>query len=136
MTPGGQVMVDPVPGTQPLITGRTRLYAIIGNPIEQVQSPKTLNPMLAAAGKDKILVPVQVPPETLVEVVRGLQAITNLDGIIITVPHKVRMMALVDEVLATGKRVGAINLARRDPDGRWVGDNFDGRGFVAGLRAN
>src|SRR5262249_15619946 len=126
--------MDPKPGTQPLVTGRTRLYAIIGDPIEQVKSPEVLNPLMAAAGKAGILVPVQIAPEKLAATVRGLQAIGNLDGIIITVPHKMRMMALVDEVLPTGRRVGAINVSRRDPDGRWVGDNFDGEGFVAGLR--
>jgi shikimate dehydrogenase len=122
------------PGPQPLVTGRSRLYAIIGDPIEQVKSPEVLNPLMAAAGKAAILVPVQIAPEKLVEAVRGLKAIGNLDGIIITVPHKVRMLELVDDVLPTGRRVGAINAARREPDGRWVGDNFDGKGFVAGLR--
>jgi shikimate dehydrogenase len=77
---------------------------------------------------------VQLAPARLAEGVRGLKAIGNLDGIIITVPHKMHMLELVDEVLVTGRRVGAINAARRDPDGRWIGDNFDGKGFVAGLR--
>src|SRR5215831_11092048 len=122
------------PGPQPLITGRTRLYAIIGDPIEQVKSPEVLNPLMAAAGKAGILIPVQIAPAKLAEAIRGLKALGNLDGIVITVPHKVRMMELADEVLATGRRVGAINAMRRDPDGRWVGDNFDGKGFVAGLR--
>ena len=127
-------MADATPGTQPLVTGRSRLYAIIGDPIEQVKSPEVLNPLMAAAGKVGILVPVQLAPAQLAEGVRGLQAIGNLDGIIVTVPHKVRMLDLVDDVLVTGRRVGAINAVRRDPGGRWVGDNFDGKGFVAGLR--
>ncbi len=119
---------------QPLVTGRTRLYAIIGDPIEQVKSPETLNPLMAAAGTAAILVPVQIAPDQLETAIRGLKAVGNLDGIIITVPHKMRMLAHVDDVLPTGRRVGAINAARREPDGRWVGDNFDGKGFVAALR--
>jgi hypothetical protein len=43
-------MADATPGTQPLVTGRSRLYAIIGDPIEQVKSPEILNPVMAAAG--------------------------------------------------------------------------------------
>ena len=121
-------------GSQPRVTGRSRLYVIIGDPIEQVKSPEVLNPLMAAAGTAAILVPAQVAPDKLAAAVRGLQAIGNLDGIIITVPHKMRMLELVDEVLPTGQRVGAINAARREPDGRWVGDNFDGKGMVAGLR--
>jgi shikimate dehydrogenase len=127
-------MAAPVAGTQPLITGKTRLYAIIGDPIEQVKSPEVLNPLMAAAGTAGILVPVHIAPADLVTAIRGLQAIANLDGIVITVPHKVRMLELVDDVLPTGRRVGAINAVRREPGGRWVGDNFDGKGFVAGLR--
>lgn len=122
------------PGTQPLITGRTRLYAIIGDPIEQVKSPEILNPIMQAAGKAGILIPVHITPPQLETAIAGLMAIGNLDGIVITVPHKMRMLDLVDEVLPTGKRIGAINAVRREADGRWVGDNFDGKGFVAGLR--
>ena len=123
------------PGPQPLVTGRSRLYAIIGDPIEQVKSPEILNPLMQRAGKAGILLPMQVAPENLETAIRGLRAIGNLDGIVITVPHKMRMLALVDEVLPTGRRVGAINAVRRAPGGRWVGDMFDGKGFVAGLRA-
>jgi shikimate dehydrogenase len=122
------------PGAQPLITGRTRLYAIIGDPIEQVKSPEILNPIMHAAGTAAILVPMQVAPAKLEEAVRGIKAVGNFDGIVITVPHKMRMLALVDDVLPTGRRVGAINAVRREANGRWVGDNFDGKGFVAGLR--
>ena len=124
------------PGPQPLVTGRSRLYAIIGDPIEQVKSPEILNPLMQRAGKAGILLPMQIAPENLETAIRGLKAIGNLDGIVITVPHKMRMLALVDEVLPTGRRVGAINAVRRAPDGRWVGDMFDGKGFVAGLRKN
>jgi shikimate dehydrogenase len=122
------------PGPQPLITGRSRLYAIIGDPIEQVKSPEILNPIMSRAGTAAILVPMQIAPTNLETAIRGIKAIGNFDGIVITVPHKMRMLALVDEVLPTGMRVGAINAVRRQPDGRWVGDMFDGKGFVAGLR--
>src|SRR5689334_7407162 len=103
-------------GPQPLITGRTRLYAIIGDPIEQVKSPEILNPIMHEAGKAGILIPMQIAPAHLETAICGLKALGNLDGIVITVPHKMTMMRLVDEVLPTGKRVGAINVARREPD--------------------
>ena len=122
------------PGPQPIVTGRSRLYAIIGDPIEQVKSPEILNPIMQRAGKAGILVPMRIAPADLETAIRGIKAIGNFDGIIITVPHKVRMLALVDDVLPTGRRVGAINAVRRERDGRWVGDMFDGKGMVAGLR--
>lgn len=127
-------MAEPAP--QPHVTGRSRLYAIIGDPIEQVKSPEILNPIMQRSGKAGILVPMQIAPANLETAIRGIKAIGNFDGIIVTVPHKVRMLALVDDVLPTGRRVGAINAVRRERAGRWVGDMFDGKGMVAGLRKN
>lgn len=117
------------------INGATRLYAIIGDPIAQVGSPRVFNALFREHGIDAALVPVRIAPADLAVAVGGLKRLLNLDGIIVTVPHKMRMLEFADEVLPTGKRVGAINALRRDPHGRWIGDMFDGKGFVAGLRA-
>ncbi|HEX2113196.1 MAG TPA: ThiF family adenylyltransferase [Alphaproteobacteria bacterium] len=117
------------------ITGETRLFVIIGHPVAQVKSPMTFNPLFHAAGRNAVMVPIDVAPESLEAAFAGLKTIANLDGIVVTVPHKPRMAALVDEALPTGRMVGAINAARRERDGRWVGDMFDGRGCVHGLRA-
>lgn len=117
------------------ITGETRLYVIVGHPVAQVKAPMAFNPLFHRAGRNAVLVPVDVAPAALAGAVAGLKTIANLDGIVVTVPHKARMAALVDEVLPTGRMVGAINAARRERDGRWVGDMFDGRGSAHGLRA-
>jgi shikimate dehydrogenase len=63
----------------------------------------------------------------------SLRKIRNLDGLILTMPHKVAMAGLVDELLPNGRNVGAINAARRGNDGRWSGDMFDGRGYTGAL---
>jgi shikimate dehydrogenase len=65
----------------------------------------------------------------------GLKALRTLDGIVATMPHKSAAAAFADEVLETGRLVGAVNALRRRADGRWEADMFDGRGFVAGLGA-
>jgi shikimate dehydrogenase len=117
------------------ITGETRLFVIVGCPVAQVKAPMAFNPLFRSAGRNAVMVPIDVAPERLDAAVNGLKAIANLDGIVVTVPHKPSMAALVDEVLPTGRMVGAINAARRERDGRWVGDIFDGRGSVHGLRA-
>lgn len=118
---------------QPRIEGATRLYGIVGHPIAQVRSPQVLNPMLAASGRNAVLVPLHVLPERFEETTRGLMALGNLDGIVVTVPYKARAVALADTLLPTGRQVGAINALRREPDGGWTGDMFDGRGLVRGL---
>ncbi|WP_315833693.1 hypothetical protein [Bradyrhizobium prioriisuperbiae] len=119
---------------QVTIDGETRLLAIIGDPIGQVKSPRTLNPRFAAAGMDTVLLPVHVKPELFDITVQGLMAVGNLDGIIVTVPYKARILPLIDEVLPMAAQVGAANALRRQADGRWCGDMFDGRGLVRGLR--
>ena len=87
--------------SQPLIGGSTRLFAIIGDPIGQVKSPTTFNPRFAAAGLDAVLIPVHVRPERFDETVSGLMAVGNLDGIIVTVPYKARIVPFIDHLLPT-----------------------------------
>lgn len=122
------------PNQQVLIDGATRLYAIIGDPIVQVKSPGVFNPRFAEAGMNAVKVPVHVRPESFEATLRGLMAIANLDGMMVTVPYKSRVIPLLDHVLPMAAKVGAVNAMRRETDGSWTGDMFDGRGLVRGLR--
>lgn len=116
------------------ITGSTRLLAVLGDPIHQVRAPALVNPLLDRLGRDAVLVPVHVRPADLAEVVGGLRRIGNLDGLLVTVPHKFEICRYADELAPTAAFVGSANALRREPDGRWRADNFDGVGFVRGLR--
>ena len=118
----------------PIVDGATRLFGIIGDPIVQVGSPRLYTERFRAAGRNAILVPLHVLPDRFEETVRGLKALANLDGIVITVPYKARIVPLVDRLLAMGEKVGAINVMRRDRDGQWTGDMFDGHGLVKAVR--
>jgi shikimate dehydrogenase len=118
----------------PIVDGATKLYGIIGDPIAQVKSPEILTARIRAAGRNALLLPMHVKPDRFDETVRGLKALANLDGIVITVPYKPRIVPFVDRLLPTGERVGAINAMRREPDGSWVGDMFDGKGMLLALR--
>jgi shikimate dehydrogenase len=118
---------------QPAIDGATRLFGIVGDPIEQVKSPLVFNPRFKSAGVNAVLVPLNVLPDRFEATLRGLMALGNLDGLIVTVPYKACALTLVDEVKPTGRMIGAINAMRREADGRWTGDMFDGRGLVRGL---
>ena len=120
--------------SRPEISGSTRIFCIIGDPIDQVKSPQTFNPRFAAAGFDAVLIPVHVEPDRFDETVRGLMAVANLDGIIVTVPYKVRVLPLAHRLSRTARTVGAANALRREEDGTWSGDMFDGTGLVRGLR--
>lgn len=117
------------------LNGATRLFAIVGDPIEQVRSPEMFNALFASLGFDGVLVPVHAPVEDFDAVVTGLKRMRNLDGIVVTVPHKIAAMRHVDRLLPTAEQVRAVNAMARDPDGRWAGEMFDGQGFLAGLIA-
>ncbi|MGK5545794.1 shikimate dehydrogenase family protein [Streptomyces sp. URMC 127] len=107
----------------------------MGDPVGQVRAPGLLNPLFRRIGTDAVLVPLHVRPEGLTEALRGLRQAMNLDGLLITVPHKAACLRFADEVGPAAALSGSTNAMRREPDGRWLAENFDGEGFVRGLRA-
>lgn len=115
------------------LTGGTRLFAIIGDPIEQAGSPGLFNQAFRKHGIPAVLVPLQIPAAALPEMLSLFRRSRNWDGLIVTVPHKVAVCELVDELGPAARRTGAVNAIRKDKEGRLVGDNFDGEGFVRGL---
>jgi shikimate dehydrogenase len=118
--------------TIPNITGATRLYAIIGDPIAQVRSPETITAGFVAAGVNAILIPAHVPATSFDAIVPALLRLGNLDGVLVTIPFKARMLPFADRLGVTAQCIGALNALRREADGSWTGDMFDGAGFVNG----
>jgi shikimate dehydrogenase len=115
------------------ITGTTRLYAILGDPLHKARTPERFNALFAERGVDAVMVPAEVDRAGFDVAVAGFKALRNCDGLILTMPHKQAMCRHLDELLENGRLVGAVNAARRMADGRWVGDMFDGRGYVGAL---
>jgi shikimate dehydrogenase len=118
--------------TIPNITGATRLYAIIGDPIAQVRSPETITAGFVAADMKAILIPAHVPAASFDSIVPALLRLGNLDGVLVTIPFKARMLPFADRLGVTAQCIGALNALRREADGSWTGDMFDGAGFVNG----
>ncbi|WP_289151039.1 shikimate dehydrogenase [uncultured Salipiger sp.] len=116
------------------ITGHTRLYGILADPVAQVKTPQVMAEVFARHGVDGVLVPMQVAPDGLRQVVDGLRRMKNFGGFIATMPHKPAMLGLCDVIEGDGARIGAVNCVRREDDGRMVGAMLDGIGFVTGLR--
>ena len=117
------------------ITGSTRLFGIIADPISQVRTPEVLNAYFTAQGIDAVMVPMHVSADGLPAAMQAFRQMKNLGGIIVTVPHKTEVAALCDVLGPAGRAIGSINTIRRLPDGRLEGDMFDGAGFVSGLVA-
>lgn len=121
-------------GQMPWVTGTTRVFGTIANPADHVRAPMVFNPLFAERGLDHVMVPITAAPEHLAAVVEGLRGIRNFGGMAVTIPHKMALATLCDTLGPTAKLTGAVNAVRFDPDGTLHGDNFDGAGFVAGLR--
>ncbi|WP_186098709.1 shikimate dehydrogenase family protein [Burkholderia gladioli] len=122
--------VQGIPGP---LSGSTRVYAIVGDPIAQVASPRLFNTAFRERSADAVLVPLHVAPDALREVIDSFRAIRNFDGLVVTVPHKIAATEWVDELGPQARLTGALNTIRKTEDGRLIGENFDGEGFIRGL---
>ncbi|MGO4809331.1 shikimate dehydrogenase [Cupriavidus sp. 2MCAB6] len=116
------------------IDGRTRVVVILAYPTHHVRTPTFFNARVAALGLNAVLVPWKVSPAQLPAALEGLRLVENLAGVIVTVPHKQQMAALCDGLEGIAAHLGVCNVARRTPDGRFIGRMYDGVGFVTGLR--
>ena len=116
------------------VSGNTRLYGIVGHPIEQVKSPASLTAEFRRRGHDAMLLPLHVLPADFEACLAQLLRLQNLDGLIFTVPFKLRACAFADTIGAQAQVVGAINALARGADGQWRGDMFDGLGCVEAFR--
>jgi shikimate dehydrogenase len=119
----------------PAPSGATRLYVIAGDPIAQVRSPAGVNAAFAAEGHDGILVPVQVAPVDLPDFLSVATRLKNLDGIVVTIPHKFACYQACASATERAHVLRTVNLMRRRADGSWHGDMVDGLGFVGAARA-
>ncbi|MFC7397789.1 shikimate dehydrogenase family protein [Chelatococcus sp. GCM10030263] len=117
-------------------SGATRVYFIIGHPIAQVKSPYGMTRLFEENGKDAIMVPVDILPEDVPAFVTLAGRLPNCDGICITVPHKFAVVSHCRTMSKTTQVLGSANVLRRNPDGSWHGDMFDGPGHVGAMRKN
>lgn len=131
-------MTAPLTPTTPVsldegLSGATRVHFIVGDPIAQVRSPKGVTAALREAGLDALVVPAHVAPEDLATFFAGITPMRNVDGVIITVPHKFSAAGFCTSLSDEAAFLGAANTLRRTADGGWHGGMFDGTGFVAAL---
>jgi shikimate dehydrogenase len=120
--------------SQPMINGHTELIAHIGYPTHTFKSPMIYNPYFNEAGINAVVVPMGCKAENYPVFLKSVFTLENIRGALITMPHKVSTVALLDEVTATVRVAGACNAVKRLADGRLVGDMFDGAGFVRGVQ--
>lgn len=116
-----------------MINGNTEIIAHIGYPTHAFKSPMIYNPYFAQVGVNAVVVPMGCQAQDYPAFLKSVFTLTNIRGALITMPHKVVTVGLLDDVTPTVKVAGACNAVKRTQDGRLVGDMFDGAGFVRGL---
>src|SRR4029079_2251847 len=116
------------------VSGKTRVFGIVGDPIEQVRSPEMITAEMTRRGHDAVLVPMHVLPADFDDVLPRLLRLRNLGGLVFTIPYKARATVLADALGPQARTLGVINALGRGRDGRWRGDIFDGVGCVEAFR--
>ena len=116
------------------INGNTELIAHIGYPTHAFKAPMIYNPWFVKCRFNAVVVPMGCMPDDYPDFLPTLFTLTNIRGALITMPHKIATVGLLDEVSATVAIAGSCNAVRRSADGKLQGDMFDGEGFVRGLQ--
>ena len=115
-----------------VVSGSTTLYAHLGDPIDIVRSPFIYNPWFRSQGIDAAVVPMGVRRADLAVAVAALRAMTNVGGLIVTMPHKQAIVGMLDSASDAVRAAGSCNAAVKRADGTLHGEIFAGLGFVAG----
>jgi shikimate dehydrogenase len=121
---------EAIPG---VINGHTELIAHIGYPTHSFKAPMIYNPWFDKAGVNARVVPMGCKPEDFPVFLKAVFRLSNIRGALITMPHKVTTIGLLDEVFPMAAVAGACNAVRLGKDGQLQGDMFDGEGFVRGV---
>jgi len=116
-----------------VINGHTELIAHIGYPTHSFKAPMIYNPWFDKADVNARVVPMGCKPEDFPAFLKLVFKLSNIRGALITMPHKVTTIGLLDEVFPTAAIAGACNAVRLGPNGQLQGDMFDGEGFVRGV---
>jgi shikimate dehydrogenase len=113
------------------ISGKTKICGLIGDPVEHTISPAMQNAAFAALGLDYIYVPLRVEPPDVEMALGGARAM-HLRGLNVTIPHKVAVLAFLDDIDAMAQNLGAVNTIVNN-EGYLKGYNTDASGFYQAL---
>ena len=127
-------LIQPSLATVPTIRGSTELIFTVANPVAQVMAPQALNLIFASFDIDAVCVPILINDQQFEPFVVGALAAGSVRGMLVSIPHKMRLVQLIQRGDAASTLAGAANAVRRCSDGAFEGALFDGSGFVGALR--
>ncbi|MFK0689404.1 shikimate dehydrogenase family protein [Mesorhizobium sp. IMUNJ 23033] len=116
-------------------TGKADIFVMLAHPVGHAKSPGMFNEIFEQKGLDSLMVPLSCRPEDFETFWAGISAAENIRGVIISVPYKTAVYHKCAAAHDRAARVQSANSVRRQADGTWYADNFDGVGFIDGLKA-
>ncbi|MCU5746413.1 shikimate dehydrogenase [Staphylococcus sp. SQ8-PEA] len=108
-------------------------FAVIGHPIDHSLSPIMHNENFKINGEDSTYKAIDIPEEQF-HLIKEIVRKESLDGFNVTIPHKERIIPYLDEIDEQSRHLGAVNTVKIT-NGKWIGHNTDGIGYVKGLKA-
>jgi shikimate dehydrogenase len=118
-----------------MIDGNTQIIAHIGYPTETFKAPMIYNPYFESIGVNAAVVPMGVKAQDYRDAFRSIFRFTNVCGALITMPHKISTVDMLDSISPAVRIAGSCNAVRKSAHGELIGDMFDGEGFVRGVIA-
>jgi shikimate dehydrogenase len=123
-------------GSEPMRgTGKADVFVMLAHPVGHAKSPGIFNEIFEQKGLDSLMVPLSCRPEDFDTFWVGITAAENIRGVIVSVPYKTAVYQKCAAAHDRAARVQSANSVRRQADGTWYADNFDGVGFIDGLEA-
>jgi len=116
------------------VNGKTRVYGIVGDPIEQVRSPEMVTWEMQKRDHNAVLIPMHIASDEFDTVMPKIMRMRNLDGLIFTIPFKAQAIALAKTLGPQASQIGAINALKKHSNGAWSGEIFDGMGCVEAFK--
>ena len=116
------------------VNGKTCVYGIVGDPIEQVRSPEMVTWEMQKRDHNAVLIPMHIARDEFDSVIPRIMRMQNLDGLIFTIPFKAQAIALAKTLGPQASQIGAINALKKHSNGAWSGEIFDGIGCVEAFK--
>jgi shikimate dehydrogenase len=108
------------------------ITGVFGFPVAENPTGVMQNAAFHALGLNWLYLNFEVTADNLASAVSGMRAMNNFRGVNLTIPHKVAVIQLLDEIAPSAQVIGAVNTVRREGD-RLIGENTDGKGFMRAL---
>lgn len=120
--------------TEPVISGHTHLISLIGKPTDHSMSPAIHTYSFARCGIDAVYLAFDNEFEAVPDILDAIRQSKGWDGANVTMPYKQAVVEHLDGLSQAAEIMGAVSVIVKDENGKLIGHNADGAGFIGNLR--